>query len=359
MSDIPSFIFIIGSLLAAFGCAFVIIPTIITVVKEKNLYDEPNERGAHVYRTPTLGGVGIFISIMIVIPLFANDANWSIFRYLISAMIIIFAIGIKDDILVISASKKMIGQLVAAFLLTVFADARVSHLHGFNNITEIPYWTSILLSMLIYIVIINAYNFIDGIDGLAASIGILNALTFGTWFYLRGELSFAILSFSLAGALIAFFWFNVYSKKYKIFMGDTGSLMVGLLIAFMAIKFNEMNISKDLPYSVYSTPSVTFAVMALPIYDFFRIIFVRLVLKRKLMQADRLHLHHRILRLGLAHRYVTYWLVGVSLLFVIFGFAFQHISIRRLLLIEILLAMVLSYIPVLIYDIRRKRQKKS
>lgn len=347
---------VFGSFLLAFVIAFVTIPAIITVVKEKNLYDEPNERASHTFRTPTLGGVGIFISIMIAIPLCSSSADWSLFRFLIAAMVIIFAIGIKDDILIISPLKKMLGQLAAASILVILADIRITNLHGFFNIHEISYFVSIPFSILVYIVIINAYNFIDGVDGLAASIGIINSLTFGTWFLLTQEYAWAVVAYSLAGGLAAFFWYNVYSVSFKIFMGDTGSLLVGLLLALFAIRFNEMNITESFRYSIQSAPSVTFAIMIVPLFDFFRVIFVRTVLERGIMNADQLHLHHRVLRLGLKHRYVTYWLASANIFFILLGFACQFISIRRLLLLELLLAMLLAYLPVYIYD-RRKAKK--
>lgn len=345
----------VGSFLASFGLAWGIIPAIIKLVREKNLYAEPNERTSHTYKTPTLGGIAVFLSIMVAIPLFAYQAQWQQVRFLIVALVIIFTIGVKDDILVISPMKKMLGQLLASGALVLGTDVRITHLHGFFGIFQIDWLWSVLLSLFVFVTVINAVNFIDGIDGLAAGAGILNSLVFGTWFLLTGHQCLSVVGFSLAGALGAFFYFNVYSKDYKIFMGDTGSLLLGLLLAAMAIAFNEYNITKAHRWAVESTPSVTFAIMVLPLFDLLRIIYVRRVLNKPLSSPDRLHLHHRVLRLGFSHRQATYWMLAFNVAFVVFGFAFQYISIRRLLLLELVLAMLLSYLPTYLYDRRLKK----
>lgn len=344
-----------GSFLLSFGLAWFIIPAIITLVRQKNLFAEPNSRSSHVFKTPTLGGVGVFLSIMVAIPLWAHSGNWDFFRHLFAAMVVIFTIGVKDDILIISPLKKMAGQVLAAAILVVLADVRISHFHGFFNIFYVPWLVSVGFSLLVFVVLINAINFIDGIDGLAAGVGVLSSLTFGTWFWLDQKLGLAVVAYSLAGALAAFLYYNVFSKQFKIFMGDTGSLLIGLIISVLAIEFNELNICKTSSLSVHSTPSVTFAILVLPLFDFFRIIFVRRVLRRPLSSPDRLHIHHRVLRLGLSHRAATFWMLGINAGFALFGFVFQFISIRRLLLIELLLAMVLAYLPVYLYDRRRAK----
>lgn len=353
-------IFLVGAVFGSFILALIlalgVIPTIITVVKEKNLYDEPGERASHIFKTPTLGGFGLFLSVMVSYPLFSGNSFGELGQYFVAASVIIFAVGIKDDILAISPMKKMLGQIVSALILSVLADVRLSHLQGFFDIHELSYTVSIILSVLLYIVVINAYNFIDGIDGLAAAIGTLNCFVFGIWFVLRGEQSLAVLAFSLAGSLIGFFYYNAYSKKFKIFMGDTGSLFVGLALTVFGIKFNELNIDPMQTYGVNSALSVSFAIMVIPLFDFIRVIYVRSVLQKSITSADNLHLHHRVLRLGLSHRRATYWMVTFNTLFAMFGFYFQFISIRRLFLLELLIAMLFSYLPVLIYDIRKKRK---
>ncbi|MEN9444348.1 MAG: hypothetical protein RIS47_1238 [Bacteroidota bacterium] len=346
-------------LAAACMVSGVLIPTIIKVVRERNLYDVPNERASHTIITPTLGGFAVYLSIMLIFPIFARDLEWRTWRYFFAASILIFSVGIKDDILAISPLKKFSAQLAAALLLTVGGHFRITYLHGFFGIFELPFYASVLGSMLLYVAIMNAYNFIDGIDGLASGVGILHALIFGVWFGFDQQYALSVLAFTLAGALMGFFYYNVFSKDYKIFMGDTGSLTLGLIISILAVKFNERNIVQITWWQVSSAPSVLFAIMALPMFDFLRIIFVRLVLGLPISAPDKRHLHHRMLRLNLSHRTSTFWLIGISLLFAIFGLYFNYISIRRLLLLEILIAMTLSYIPTFIYDQRKKRKQQK
>jgi UDP-N-acetylmuramyl pentapeptide phosphotransferase/UDP-N-acetylglucosamine-1-phosphate transferase len=194
------------------------------------------------------------------------------------------------------------------------------------------------------IVITNSFNLIDGIDGLASGIGITAALTFGIWFFLSGEYEYAILSACLIGAMSAFFRFNICPNGRKIFMGDTGALILGIIISVLTVQFNEANIFYKGSLSVYSVPAVSISILILPLYDTLRVFTLRIINKKSPFSADKNHLHHRLLRLGFSHLQATGFLIGINILFIIIGFTFQHAGIIYLTLINLILAILMTVI---------------
>lgn len=334
-----------AALVFSFLITYVSIPSIVQVARMKNLYNVPGERTVHTKLIPTLGGLAMFAGFVVSVSMFVPVSEFPVFGYIIASVVIIFFVGIKDDILIIAPLTKMIGQILSASIFIFFADIRITNLHGFSDIFELPYWISILLTFFVYLVIVNAINFIDGIDGLASGIGIVIFLSFGVYFHWAGQQSLAILAAGMIGGLFAFFWFNVYGEDNKIFMGDTGSLLMGTVISILVIYFNEMNKVPDTPYFVHSAPSVSFGILAIPLYDMLRVMFIRIGLGRSPLKPDRNHIHHKLLRLGFSHARSTYILIAVSIFFSAFSFYFQFVSIRRLLLLILVIAMFLSYLP--------------
>lgn len=349
---------LLSSLLTAFVVAYISIPTIVRVAKTKHLFDEPGLRSAHSSRTPTLGGLAIFAGFVLSSGIWINSSQFPEFQYIIAASIVVFFIGIKDDILIIAPVTKFSGQIVAALILIVFGGIRITNLQGFFGINEIDYISSLIISLLTILVIINGFNFIDGVDGLSASIGIITSGAFMYWFILAEEYQAAILSISLIGALLAFFLYNVFGLNNKIFMGDTGSLIIGLLLAIMVIKFNELNIDKTKAFAIYPAPAVSFGILIIPLFDLLRVMFIRIVTKRPVLEPDKNHLHHQLLQLGLSHIKVTLVISIVNLLFIYFVFyTSRFISIRRQLLLILIIALLFSYIPPFLLLRKKSKQK--
>lgn len=343
------------SFLTAFIVVLLSIPSIIKVAQMKHLYDEPDHRTSHTRSTPTLGGIAIFAGVLISMGLWINFADSPELKFVISALVIMFFIGIKDDILIIAPLTKLGGQIVAAIIIVVVADLRITSLHGFYGITDISYFISAPLSVFIILVIINGFNLIDGIDGLSSGVGTLTAITFGYWFFISSEIQYSLLAFSLAGGLAAFFRYNVFSRTKKIFMGDTGSLILGIIISVLAIRFNEINTVNYLPTHVHSAPAVTIGILIVPLFDTIRVMFIRVITGRGLFQADKNHIHHRLLELGFSHIKATMIILFFNICFIAFVFYFQRLEILRLTLLLILLAMAFSHIPVLIIERRKKK----
>jgi len=292
---------IILSTIVACATSITAIPVIIKISRLKNLMADPGERSSHVTKTPTLGGVAIFASTLISYFLWENPDEGRLIHLSICAIVILFFLGVKDDILVLSPKKKMFVQVAVSGLVIILADLRIENLFGIFGVNEVPYFISLLLTVFVFIALINAINLIDGIDGLAGGIGMIAGGMFGLWFYLNGHYALACLAFSMAGSLLGFLRFN-YSKTSKIFMGDTGSLLIGFMLTMFAIKFIQLNIEYRFnPNASFSAPILAIIVLIVPIFDTLRVFIVRLKDKKSPFVGDRNHLHHILIDSGLSH----------------------------------------------------------
>ncbi len=350
---------IILSLFTAFIITFVAIPTIVTVANKKNLYDEPNIRNVHKTRIPTLGGFAIFAGVTLSFTLFWEASGIYEMSYIIAGIIILFIIGLKDDVLVIAPKWKLLGQIFVALIVIVLADIRITGFHGFVGINDIGYIPSILFTIFIIVVIMNGFNLIDGIDGLASGIGILTSITFGMMFYLEYQNQYTLLAAGLTGSLIAFFYFNVFSKKQKIFMGDTGSLILGFLQAIMAIQILEFELSSSTALHFGSTPALAIGILCIPMFDTLRVFCIRIIRGRSPFSCDKQHIHHKLIDLGLSHIQSTGILLIANIFFIILVFTLQRLGVIRLILLMLVLASILSTIPVLLVRQKRKKEPES
>lgn len=305
-------IFLSGGL--AFLITFFSIPVIIEVAKDKKLFDVPGERKVHKAVIPTLGGLGIFAGFIIATLMGVPPSATSVFQYFMAAIMIIFFMGIKDDILILTASKKFIGQLVAAAILIKFGGVQITNMYGFMGMHEIPHTASFLLTLFTIVVITNSFNLIDGVDGLAGSLGLLTSTVFGIYFYLTGQVLYTIMAISLAGSLIAFLIYNF--NPAKIFMGDTGSLLIGLINSIFVIKFISIASTPSFGFPLQSAPAIGFAILLVPLYDTLRVVSHRIINRRSPFSPDRNHIHHFLLDLGLNHKMIVFACVTANILFI-------------------------------------------
>lgn len=321
------------------GCvtAFIVVlftmPSLIKVARMKHLVDEPSEaRKLHQRSVPTIGGIIIFAAIIFSYALWFPQASllgaadkgykelylamgqaYRDFKFILAAMVLLFFIGVKDDIIGFAPVKKLIGHMVVGYILVIMADIRINSLHGIFGVWELPEYISIAFSFFVYVVLVNAFNLIDGVDGLAGGIGAIASVAFGTWLYWAGDVSLSFLAFVLAGALFGFLVFN--SHPARIFMGDSGSLIIGAILAVLAMKVVDHDTSK-LPQWLEQipTPIFTMAVLAYPMVDTLRVFVLRTARGVSPFSADRNHIHHRLLALGLGHRGTSFVLYGYSIL---------------------------------------------
>ena len=354
---ITPYITLISSFLLATIISYLSVRPIVDLSMAKGLVDKPGERASHKKPTATLGGIAIFAGFMLAAMIFSPYGSILELRFITAGVLLMFFIGVKDDLFIISPFNKLAAQIVAAIILIDFAGIRLTSLHGFLGVTELNYHVSLYLTIFVIIVIINAFNLIDGIDGLAAGVGILVSITFGVWFYLTKQYPFAILTAALAGALIGFLRYNVWGRHNKIFMGDTGSLILGFIIAVFVIQFNQSNlkISGDLFY-IKASPAVSFAILIIPLYDTMRVFIARICRKQSPFKADRGHMHHKLLELGFSHAKSSLILVIINLVFIILAYFLQKIGILYLMLVILSLATILSFIPIYLLKKQGKTQ---
>jgi UDP-GlcNAc:undecaprenyl-phosphate GlcNAc-1-phosphate transferase len=342
--SIPPWILLILGFMIAFGITFRSIPVVVHIAQAKNLCAIPNKRTSHKNAIPNLGGVAIFIGFMIATIITAGEYFTSDLFYIIVGLLILFFIGMKDDILVIDPRKKLSAQLIVGLIVVVLADIKIVNFFDIFDIGSLSGLPSILLSLFVLVVIINGFNLIDGIDGLASGIGILVSIVFGTWFWRIHNIEYCIMSFSLAGSLLAFFIYNVFGRRNKIFLGDTGSMLVGLTIGIIAIQFLRLNLIASPELKIQSSPAFVIGMLILPLFDTLRIFVIRISQGKSPFAADRQHIHHRMLELGFTHFQSTVMLVAGNGFFIVFCYSFQNLGSVPLMLILLTMATSLSYV---------------
>jgi len=335
----------------SFIITFLAVPVVLEVAEKKKLFDIPNERKVHTRLVASLGGVGIFGGFILASLLSIQGHLNSEFQYFFAAALVIFFLGLKDDLIILSASKKFIGQIIAASILIHLGDIRLDSMYGLLGFEKLPDGFALALSYLTIIVIINSFNLIDGVDGLAASLGILTMLIFGSYFFAIGYQAYALLAFAMAGSLGAFMIFNHHPAK--IFMGDSGSLMIGLINAILVIKF--INVANDplVAIPIPSAVAIGFAILIVPLLDTLRVFSIRILNGVSPFTPDRNHVHHLLLDRGLDHASVTLTCVSVNIGFIMIAWFGRYMGPNYLLLTMLTLAF--SGLAFLYYYKRPKR----
>lgn len=332
---------IILSFLTAFAVTYIIIPPVIRIALAKNLCDVPGVRSSHSVITPRLGGIAIFTGLLFAIVFWTPFKNFGDLQYILCAFIVIFLIGAKDDMEGLSPYKKLVGELLAAFILVFKSNVKLTSLYGIFGIYDIPEWFAIPFSVFTIIVIINAFNLIDGINGLSGSIATLISITLGTWFYFTGFSVLAVIAFALAGAIVAFLKYNF--TPAKIFMGDTGTLLVGLVSAILTIKFIEVHKGlEDHPFAFNAAPALAVSALIFPLFDTLRVFVLRAIKNQSPFQPDRRHIHHLLIDSGLSHMQATTILVIVNACFMVMAFSLQGIGTFNLLILILIIAIILT-----------------
>ncbi|MEM9545687.1 MAG: MraY family glycosyltransferase [Bacteroidota bacterium] len=344
---------IVLAFITSFTLTYLAIPSIIHVAIKKNLMDEPGERRSHSQSTPSLGGIGIFAGTLFSIILWTPFEIFGDLQYILCSFIIIFLIGAKDDIDPMSPSKKFLGELFAAAILVFKANVKLTSLYGIFGIQQIPEYAGAILSIFVIIVIINSFNLVDGINGLSAGLGTVISIVFGLWFLKTQYMELAIVAFALSGSLIAFLKYNI--TPAKIFMGDTGSLLVGLVCSILTIQFIELHSEiPDKTFAFKAAPSMAIAILILPLFDTLRVFTIRIINKKSPFHPDRNHIHHMMIDAGFSHTSASGVLIVVNLLFMLIAYYLQSLGNLSLLIIILILAIMLSYF---LYRISKRKQK--
>ena len=341
--------------LTALAVTTIAIPSIINVAKIKHLFDKPGARKSHRSNIPTLGGIAIFGGFIIALTMWGNMMELKLLQYVLAASCLIFLIGAKDDIIEIDAYKKFIGQILATLIIVVLGGLRFTSFHDLFGGGEVPYWASVIITSFTILVIINSFNLIDGINALSGTIGAIICTAFGIYFFMRADYQMVVLCAALLGALLAFLRYNV--SPATIFMGDTGSLLLGLLFAVMAIRFVEINGDPTAPFHIQSVPAVSIGFLVIPLFDLLRAFSIRISRGRSPFSPDRNHLHHMLLDCGLSHMQATYILAAFHIGFIVLALQLQHIGSWPLIGILLGSALVLSTVLFKIKKNYRKQRK--
>lgn len=318
------------------------IPVLILMAEKYDLFDDPDDRRKiHRSSVPTLGGIAIFLSFLIgfsfMIAYTGNGVagHFDGYGFFVAGSLLLFAVGIKDDVLGLAPRKKLYAQLAASTLVILGSGLYFTSMGGIFGIGELPVVVGFLLTLFTMIVIINAYNLIDGIDGLAGSVALLSSLFFGYWFWQAGLIQWAIFSTLLSAAIVGFLWYNL--SPAEIFMGDTGSLIVGFFLAVQAVAFVNHGLAVQSVIGwQHAVPVIAMAVLVIPLYDTLRIFLLRISKGRSPFKPDRSHLHHFLLDLGCNHREATYILCLVNIFFIGLAVLFSGMMSNTQLLLALL-----------------------
>lgn len=361
---------LLSGFLTAFFVVLFTMPSLIKVARMKHLVDEPSEeRKLHHRSIPTIGGIIIFAAIIFSYSLWFPKADmgagtgispadfqalykemgsaYGDFKIVIAAMVLLFFIGVKDDIIGFSPAKKLLGHFVVAYILVIMGGIRITDMHGILGLYELPNEVSIAFSIFTYIVLVNAFNLIDGVDGLAGGIGLISSVAYGLWLYWAGDVALALLAFTLAGALVGFLVFNTHPAR--IFMGDSGSLIIGAILSVLAMRVVDHDISR-LPGWLRTVPTPLFAmsVIAFPLVDTFRVFVVRMARGTSPFQADKNHIHHRLLLLGLGHRGTVAVLYAYAIILILLSLTTREVLPNKGLLLLGVAAFGLAMLPFLV-----------
>ena len=334
----------LAAAITSFVIAFLIVPVIIKYSLQKNLVDIPGRRKIHKKVTPSMGGIAIFIGFFISSLIWIDMQGWGSIKFILVALFVIFFIGVRDDLVPLRPAIKLMGQIMAASLLIFLFDLRIKSFYGVFGIHELPHVVSYVITYFTIIVITNSFNLIDGLDGLAGTIAIVALLAFGVWFFLVEDYIFSILSFSMLGAIFAFLIFNW--EPSEVFMGDTGALVIGMMLAILAIHFIDLNynLSDFARYKFSASVATAACFIVIPLVDTLRIVILRLSKKQSPFKPDKSHIHHAIMRLGMTHSQTTLILGGIQMLYIILAVVFHKFNEVYVLTGLIVLSFVLSVI---------------
>lgn len=322
---------LVGSFLSNF-----VLPRISLVAFKKRLFDSVNCRKIHTAHIPRLGGLAFFPCITVTIlslilwhnfweksNLLGNSQSIQL-ASIVCGLFMVYLMGMMDDLIGVRYRSKFVVQIICSFIL-IGSHLYIDTLGGLFGITSLPLYISLPFTILLIVYIMNAINLIDGIDGLASGLSIIAFLAFGTIFIKLSWWLYAYMSFAALGVLLPFFYYNVFGKSKrgrKLFMGDTGSLTIGMLLAVMAIKLSKADLDKDV--LLPNATVLAFSFLIVPLLDVVRVVLHRIREKKSPFLPDKNHIHHKFIALGMTQRQAMISIVSISLLYAFFNIIMIH-----------------------------------
>ena len=316
----------------SFFFTFITIPIVINVFKSIDLLDIPSRRKIHKASRPSMGGITFIGSLLLTLIFVFPISSLADFKFLIVGLIIIFVLGIRDDISSLDAKQKITVQLLAAFFVVQYAGIYLKDIQGFLGIYELSPVLGKALTIFIIVALTNSFNLIDGIDGLAGGISLVALLFLGINFFYSGHDALSFIAITLASGIIAFLYFNWYPSN--VFMGDTGSMSLGFVLSVFMVAF--INISNPIMVEVISSPiAISIGMFIVPVYDTFRVMIKRLAERRSPFKPDKNHIHHVLLKAGFSHGQAAMLLIGITFVMVYFSVIFQDLGNNWLAIIQL------------------------
>ena len=331
---------IIFSFITAFMITYVAIPKVIFFAEKLRLLDEAGTRASHKGSVPIFGGIAIFSGIIFSLLFWADIEN---IQYLLVSILIVFFVGVIDDLLVLSPFKKIVGQVIATLIIIFLGDLQIDNMHGVLGVYDLPFWTGTLFTIFVVIVITNGFNLIDGVDGLAGGIGVISSFSFGVIALLMDQSDMALLAFTLMGALLGFLRYNFFPAK--IFMGDTGSLVVGIILSILAINSIRYGLVTETIKLPNKGPLLAIVILAIPLFDSLRVFVARIIKGRHPLSAGRGHIHHALLSLGFGHKKTSLILYFFAISIIVLSYFLLEFNVNVGITILSSIIFSILYIP--------------
>ncbi len=335
-------------MVTGFVITLITIPPVITLIKKYRLYDLPNDRKEHANPIPTMGGIAIVAGMMMALAMWFPFSNIPAQLCFFFSIIILLALGIMDDLKDLSAKYKFIVQFGLAALIAL-SGIRITSFNGLFGIQELSLSAQYTFTILAIVGITNAFNLIDGIDGLAGGLGFMSLIILGLFLTMSGDANTALIAFALAGGILAFLYFNL--NPARIFMGDTGSLVLGFVIAVLCIRLIQMNavaLNPVLPH----VSVIVLSIVLIPVFDTLRVFTIRIWNGKSPFVADKTHIHHLLTNQGFSHAFAAklicffhgfilleaYWLRGIR----------QEFAVLTIFVIMLLITQLLKKISIVV-----------
>ncbi|WP_320052588.1 MraY family glycosyltransferase [uncultured Acetobacteroides sp.] len=340
---------------AAIG--FIIVPRIVIISRRKGLFDFINERKVHTKQVPRLGGVSFLPALLFSVSFVmgirylvgievADNISHNVLvetLFLLCSLVVLFFIGLADDLISVSFRYKLLSQVLVAVLM-IASGVYVDNMHGFFGMHEIPNWVGYILTVILVCFVINAINLIDGVDGLASGLSSIALASLGVWFLEQHLFVYSMLAFAMLGVIIPFFIYNVFGGKNKIFMGDTGSLLIGYLIAFLSAKLCMISVSGPV-FEFRGAPIFIFAILFIPLFDAARVFVERMRAGKSPFYPDKTHIHHKFLALGFSHRQTMVSIVLVEVVVIVVDIILsQYLDITLMFFANIVLGVFMMVV---------------
>ena len=336
---------IIIALILSFSISCFCTYTLIRLSLRLGVGDAPSEtRKLHQKTVPNIGGIAVFIATMFTYFIFSDYTNMVRPDKIFSIAILLFFIGLWDDIEPVPARARLLTEFACALLIIYISDLRFITLWGIFGITELPIWSSYILTSLFIVGCVNAYNLIDGLDGLLSILSLLGAFCFGFIFKFSGEWLWTLLCVAIYGALIGFWLFNRYPAK--ILMGDGGALFLGTLFACFSLRIMQLQPMQTEYLSIKMLHTIAYSIIAIPVTDMVIVFFIRCLHRVPPFLADNRHLHHRIHQAGCSHTQTGLIMCLMNVLVIFFAYKMQNHGALVSLVFTILFCVILEIIVI-------------